>query len=72
MKIVLCSCLMAAIIILLLIYKEVRALNALIGQKPPENGGVSGLIKPKRRAARLSDNSKKWLDMQKNKQREAV
>ena len=71
-KIILSLLAVAILSILLLIYKEVHALNALIAQNPLENEGFSRLLKPKRRAARLSDKSKKWLDMRENRQREAV
>ena len=48
-------------IILLAIYRELSLLNRRISQNPPGREGVFEVKTKRRRAARLTDEAKKWL-----------
>jgi len=48
-------------VILLAIYRELSLLNRHIAQNPPPREGVFEVKPKRRRAARLTDEAKKWL-----------
>lgn len=57
---------------LLLIYKELRRLNALIAKENASSEGKPMAIKKRRRSVRPTDRARKWLDTREGKEREAV